>query len=103
MQVMAHPFKVMLDQTAAKELLKVAIELQEQESNYQLGVASVAARILESIASHPDLIEKLLAEYAERKADESPRAAAELPAPPLIEKNPRKRFETTKKVSTSRR
>jgi len=54
----------MLNGDVAKTLDLIASELKSEERNYQIGVGTVAARLLESLSAHPEMIEKLLAEYA---------------------------------------
>jgi len=57
----------MLKNDTAQILNRIASDLKANEGNYQIGVGTVAARLLESLSAHPEMIEQLLAEYA-RKA-----------------------------------
>mgnify|MGYP007071661382 CR=1 FL=1 len=66
-----RPFRLMLDGDMAKLLDHLAADLKSQERNYQIGVGTVAARLLESLAEHPELINQLLEEYSRRQGVES--------------------------------
>jgi len=61
----------MLNEETAKKLAKIAGELQASENKYQIGVGTVAARLVESLVSHPEIMETLLSERAPQIAAES--------------------------------
>lgn len=65
-----RPFKLMLRDKTANTLDHIAADLKVIEGNYQIGVGTIAARLLESLVDHPELIQQLLAEYA-RKAGQA--------------------------------
>ena len=80
MHVMAHPFRLMLEEETAKELSRIAELLKDEEQNYQIGVGTVAARLLESLKAHPELITKLLNEYKPSKEEQDPFVKSQSPA-----------------------
>lgn len=64
-----RPFKLVLTPEVAKVLDHIAADLKSDEGNYQIGVGTVAARLLETLSAHPELISKLLTEYAQKTVD----------------------------------
>ena len=55
-------FKVMLNDSASQELSVIAARWKSERDNYQIGVGTVITELLESLATHPALLEKLLSE-----------------------------------------
>ena len=76
-----RPFRLMLDGDMAKLLDHLAADLKSSERNYQIGVGTVAARLLESLAAHPEMIQQLLDEYAERQGIATSHVENEHPFP----------------------
>ena len=72
-----RPFKVMLDDKSAKALSIVAARWQAERDNYQIGVGTVITELLESLATHPDLLVQVLDEL------ELEQDAADSNVPPL--------------------
>ena len=68
------------------------IETRRIEGNRKIGSGTVAARLLESLAAHPDLIQQLLDEYSQRQGADAVVIAE--PAPP---------FPATRNVATKRK
>lgn len=64
-----HRWQVDLDDDTVNAIDQVALELRRTESNRKIGVGTIAARLLETLADHPELIEKLLAEYTRKNRD----------------------------------
>ena len=72
-----RPFKVMLNEDAARSLSKTAALLQVQRDNYQIGIGSVVSEIVETLVASPALFStvlELLLPEQERQAAESPPA-----------------------------
>lgn len=42
------------------------VAVRDAEANRKIGAGTVAARLLETLAAHPDIIEQLLSEYSSR-------------------------------------
>ncbi len=53
-------FKIKLSDVAAQSLSVVVIEKQSERRDYQIGVGTIAAELLEAVTSRPDLITQLL-------------------------------------------
>ena len=78
--------QVDLDQDTLGLLDRLMVDARRSEGTRKIGAGTIAARLLESLAAHPDMIDKLLAEYSRKvgtlakdfHADESsfPKAAA---------------------------
>ena len=56
--------QVELDQETLAVLDARMVAVRRAEQNRKIGAGTIAARLLESLAIHPDLIDQLLAEYA---------------------------------------
>lgn len=69
MPVMDKRRRVQVDipQTALNMLEDLAHEIRKFSDDRRVGTGTIAARLLESLSAHPEMIEQLLAEYA-RKA-----------------------------------
>ncbi len=85
---MAHPFKVQLTDEAARALAAYVSTLQAEENNYQIGVATIAARVLEVLAMRPELLQDLLQQSRKRQATVG---RAEIEYPHQVPKKARKR------------
>jgi len=58
--------QVDINQESLNVLEDWASEIRKESDDRRIGSGSIAARLLESLSTHPDMIEKLLAEYTKK-------------------------------------
>ena len=58
--------QVDLDQDTLGLLDRLMVDARRSEGTRKIGAGTIAARLLETLSAHPDMIEKLLGEYSQR-------------------------------------
>ena len=77
--------QVDLNQDALALLDSLMVQVRRDEGNRKIGAGTIAARIIETIASHPEMIQQLLQEYAENNdsGEAAPHDKAQTTADPF--------------------
>lgn len=67
--------QVDIPQDALNILEDLAHDIRKSSDDRRVGTGTIAARLLESLVAHPEIIEQLLSEYARNSARDPPLAA----------------------------